>query len=67
MLVIKLKSLRNTFNNLNVTVGINNHESMIQFDVSKFKDSNLDKILDILNDELDSMGLNELSELLGKI
>ena len=67
MIEVKLRGLKNTFNHLNVTVAVNNHESMIQFDVSKFKDKNLDKLLDILNDEMDSMGLNELAELLGSI
>jgi hypothetical protein len=61
MIKAKLVGLLNGSTKLDAVVNINNNESMVSFEVDELSQEDQDKILAILNDHFDKLGIAELA------
>jgi hypothetical protein len=61
MTKIQLVGISNMGNNLNAVVHINNNESLLNFKIDELSRESQDKILAILTDHLDGLGITELT------
>ena len=61
MIKAKLVALLNGSTKLDAVVNINNNESMVSFEVDELSQESQDKILAVLNDHFDNLGIAELA------
>ena len=61
MIKAKLVGLLNGSTKLDAVVNINNNESMVSFEVDELSQEDRDKILAVLNDHFDKLGIAELA------
>jgi hypothetical protein len=61
MIKAKLVGLLNGSTKLDAVVNINNNESMVSFEVDELSQEDQDKILAVLNDHFDKLGIAELA------
>lgn len=61
MTKVQLIGISNMGNNINAVVHINNNESLINFKIDELSQEAQDKILAILTDHFDKLGIAELA------
>ena len=61
MVKVQLVGISNMGNNLNAVVHFNNNESLLNFKIDDLSQESQDKILAILTDYFDGLGITELT------
>jgi hypothetical protein len=67
MVKVQLVGISNMGNNLNAVVHINNNESLLNFKIDELSRESQDKILAILTDHFDGLGITELTNKLTEV
>ena len=67
MVKVQLVGISNMGNNLNAVVHINNNESLLNFKIDDLSRESQDKILAILTDYFDGLGITELTNKLTEV
>jgi len=61
MIKVKLVALGNMYSKIDAIAHINNHETMVSFEMDELSQDSQDKILAVLNDHFDNLGIAELA------